>query len=392
MSKVIIARLFNNVKRNVEIAETLITATQRPGRDSLMRLEQAHQVQASLNSLINGSLLSYHDVMWEHEGGDPTLATKLLPSAMRTAYTAAYHAWCRENGLYDDFRETPADHAAKLAIEEASGLNHEGLEHEPYEVLIEAAMAVYSRGHHVANYKDGEFKWMLSMDLDRDGEKVTVRTIVPISEWALMQAEESHNAKRAEFMRLFSEAVKDDWHHMPIDLAEAIMKVWLDEIVIDNDSHTSRRQRIVERVADRVFDEVQLGIMSNDPKRTLKAFKHWELLLASPKLAKCMTDYKASREYKLEYMAEMAEKLQAAIAEKEEKLRLDALESKIAALLDSLTGSPSEPEPAKEAQEPVKVTELPAGPGPDQPMSMEQLAWKSRLDEIKRRNGKVITH
>lgn len=388
MSKSIIARLFDIVKRNVQVAENVITTVSRPGRDLLMRLEQANQVQASLHSLINADLLGYQDVMWEHEGGDPLLATKLLPSAMRTAYTAAYHSWCRENGLYTDYRETPAEHQRQVEVEEASGLNHDEFEHVPYEVCLDSAMAVYSRGHHIANYTTGEFRWMLSMDLERDGEKQTVRTLVPISEWALMQAEESKSAQRAEYLRLFSEAVKDDWKHMAIDEAAAVLAVWLDEISEDRDGHHSRRQRIVERCADRVYDETQLGIMSNDHKRTLKAFKSWELLLASPKLAKNMADYKASREYKLEHMAEIAEKLQAAINEKEEKLRLDAMEAKLSAMLSQLMGEAPKAEEAKaeeaKADEP-KVTVL-------APVDQTQAAWQSRLDEIKRRNGQVITH
>lgn len=383
MSKNIISRLFVRVNANIGTADALISSSQRPGRDLLTKLEQAHQVQASLYSLIDSDLLHTDDVMWEHEGGDPLLSTKLLPSAERTTYLSAYHSWCREQGLYTDLHETPAEYQRQVDIEQASGLHRDEWEHVPYDVCLDAAMAVYARLHHLGNYQ--EFKWIHSMDIERDGEKQTIRTCVPISEWAIMQAEESTSPKRAEFLRLFSEAVKDDWKHLSLDDSEAIIKPWLDELVEDRDGNSSRRQRIVGRCADRMFDEVQLGIMSNDHKRTIKAFKYWELLLASPKLARIMSEYKASREYKLDHLTKMTEQLEAKLKEKEETERLDQLQAQLEGKLKALMGEPNKAESeSEETPEPeVKVTELPyIAPGANP-------AWRDRLDEIKRRNGRV---
>lgn len=384
MSKNIIVRLFNAVKRHVEVASQLIESVPRPGRDLLVKMEQAHQVEASFVSLINAEPLTADDVAWEHEGGDPTLSPKLLVSAMLTAYTAAYHNWCREAGLYTDFRETPAEHQRDVDVKEAAGLTTSEWEHVPYSVCLDSAMAVYARAYHLANFTTGEFRYLHGFDVEEAGEKHTVRVLMPISEWAVRQAEESKDAMRAERLRLFSEEVKDDWHHMAIDEAAQLLSVWLDEVTEDRDGHHTRRQRIVERVADRVFDDMTLGIMSSDHKRTLKAFKLWELLLASPKLHRTMQDYKGSREYKLEHMQQIADKLQAAIAEKEEKARLDAMEAKLTALLTSLTVVEETEEPKVEepkVEEP-KVTQLP-------PVSVSdyQLAMRQRYDEIKRRNG-----
>ena len=221
MSKSIIARIVTSSNQNVETANKMLAGLSYPGRAALHTLFETEQARATLDTLISADMLTYEDVKFEFEGGSAFDTSKLIVSCMRTAYLSAYHSWCREQGLYTDLHQTPAEQAAQDDIEQASGLHKEEFEHITFEEAIASSQAVYSYGHHIASYKEREFSWLLSMDITEDGETRTVRQLVPIVEWARSEAERSESPKRAEFMRIFAQFIEEEgvWHHMPIDLS-----------------------------------------------------------------------------------------------------------------------------------------------------------------------------
>jgi hypothetical protein len=381
MRKSIIAQAIESVNHGVESLDKFINAAREKrqfvSRDTHKELTDLIKCQGVLDELIDAKFHSWSDVVWELDDGDSHITSKLVLSAMRTAYTALYHSWCREAGLYDDAHQTPAEQVQQEEVEEASGLYHDNFDVLSYEDALRFAEAVYAYATHIANYKDGKYRWLLSMDVTENGEQVTKNFLLPFKQWAIQQATESKSKKRSEFMKLASEGVGEDWKHTHIDEAKSTVRVWLNEPVDDGTYHC-RAARIIERVADRRYEAFIEAFLARNPYRVMTQAASWELILASPQAKQDVELFKATREYKLLRLERLAQELEYKQALEAEMKRLDTIEQRLMDRLAKLEGKSEEPaqveEPEQEPEEEVKVTVLP---------SMDSLSWRDRLEMIK---------
>jgi hypothetical protein len=380
MRKSIISQAIDSVNNGIESLDKFINAArakrQHVPRDMRRELTDLIKCQGVMDEFIEAPFHSWSDVQLELDGGDAVITSKLAVSMMRTAYTALYHSWCRENGLYNNAKETPAEQARQQEIEEASGLHHDNFDSLSYESALKFGIALYEYLTHIANYKDGTFRWLVSMDVTENGQEVTKNLIVPFPDWAAQQSLESKSKKRREFMKLCGQGVLEDWGYTNIDDAKKTVRIWLNEPVDDGTYHC-RAARIIERVADRRYEEFIEAFMACDPYKVMKEASLRELILASPQAKQDVEMFKQSREYKLLHLERLAQQLEQKEAEQAEMKRLDTIEQRLMDRLAKLEGKAEEPaqveEPEQEPEE-VKVTVLP---------SMESLSWRDRLEMIK---------
>ena len=374
MRKNIIALAVSKINASVIKAEELMANS--CGREASKLASQKHfeawSIQQALDNLIGAKPLSIGKFMWELEGGDALCTSKLIASAMWTAYSSVFNRWAQDNGVFSDNGMTPVELMELLQSHKATGLdimNSSAGDGEDTELTLEErlefAKAVFVYGLHIAHYKGNEFRWLLSMDVeDERGETRTRKTLQMLEQWAVERRQETTSKRMAEAYRQFIEdEICDEFAEtLPhIDQAMATVKLWL-RMPCDDGTYTSRHERIVSRVADRLYDNLMDSILGGDLREVTKAAKPWELILTSPKFHQDLGSFTTSREYKLLVLDRKVKELEALEAKKAEDARLDAMEAAINARLAQLMGTapaPTEPPAAEPAAPEPKVTVLP---------------------------------
>ncbi len=379
MRKNIITLALSKVNASVEQAERLMDNS--CGREASKLASQKHfeawSVSQALDSLIEAKPISVSKFMWELEGGDALCTSKLIASAMWTAYSSVFSRWAQDNGVFSDAGMLPVELMELLQSHKATGLdlmNASAGDGEDTQLTLaerlEFAKAVFVYGLHIAHFKGNEFRWLLSMDIeDERGETRTRKTLQMLGHWAEERRQETTSKRMAEAYRMFlEEDICDEFAEtLPhIDQAMATVKMWL-RMPCDDGTYTSRHDRIVSRVADRLYDNLMDSLLGGELRDVTKAAKPWELILVSPKFHQNLGSFTTSREYKLLVLDRKVKELEVLEAKKAEDARLDAMEAAINARLAQLMGTapaPTEAPAAPAAPEP-KVTVLPyVGPKP----------------------------
>lgn len=380
MRKNIITVALSKVNSSVVKAEELMANA--AGREASKLASQKHfetwTVQQTLDDLIEAKPISVGKFMWELEGGDALCTSKLIASAMWTAYSSVFSRWASDNGVFSDSGMLPVELMELLQSHKACGLdvmNASAGDGEDTELTLEErlefAKAVFVYGLHIAHFKGNEFRWLLSMDVeDERGETRTRKTLQMLGQWAEERRQETTSKRMAEAYRMFleEEGICDEFAEtLPhIDQAMSTVKLWL-RMPCDDGTYISRHDRIVSRVADRLYDNLMDSVIGGDLKDVTKSAKPWELILVSPKFHQDLGSFTSSREYKLLVLDRKVKQLEELELKKAEDARLDAMEAAINARLAQLMGTapaPTEAPAAPAAPEP-KVTMLPyVGPKP----------------------------
>lgn len=367
MRKNIIAVALN--KTNSAVAKSGELLSNAAGREASKLASQKHlevwTVHQSLDNLIEAKPISVGKFMWELEGGDALCTSKLIASAMWTAYSSVFSRWASDNGIFSDSGMLPVELMELLESNKACGLdmmNASAGDGEDTQLTLaerlEFAKAVFVYGLHIAHYKGNEFRWLLSMDVeDERGETRTRKTLQMLGHWAEERRQETTSKRMAEAYRMFlEEDICDEFAEtLPhIDQASATVKMWL-RMPCDDGTYTSRHDRIVSRVADRLYDNLMDSILGGELRDVSKAAKPWELILSSPKFHQDLGSFTSSREYKLLVLDRKVKQLEELELKKAEDARLDAMEARINERLAQLMGTAPAP------------TEAPAAPAPAAP-------------------------
>ena len=372
MRKNIIAFALNKINAKVIKAEKLLelASGKEVIKNASQNLYEALCLRQVMDDILEAKPLSIGRFMWELEGGDALCTSKLIASAMWTAYSSVFSRWCEDNEIFGDKGMPPVELMELLQSHKATGLdimNDSAGDGEDttltLEERLEFAKAVFIYGMHIAHYKGNEFRWLISMDIeDERGETRTRKTLQMLREWAEERRQEAVSKRTAEAYRMFIEdGICDEFAEtLPhIDQAAATVKLWLHS-PCDDGTYTSRHERIVSRVSDRLYDNLMDSVLGGDLRDVAKAAKPWELILASPKFHQDFGSFTTSREYKLLVLDRKVKQLEELEAKKAEDARLDAMEAAINARLAQLMGTAPAPTEAP-TEEP---TEVPAAPEP----------------------------
>ena len=377
MRKNIISQSLSKVNDRIEKAESRLDYA--VGRvaiaDARERLTPMLSIKDVLMSLIEATPRFVGEFKWECEGGLALDTSKLLPSAMWTAYASLTHGYFVENDLYDRDNGKPLfDFTSFLGSREEYGVDEFVAEDNmTFIERLRAAQAVFIRTGHVAHFKDGEFRWLLSMDVNVDdpkggpAEKQTIHICMPYLHWCIQRQQECEpNSKQFHrYAKLIADLQKEDFFlkDLPdVDAAGKLMRAWL-HTPCDDGTYESRHERIVTRVAERRYGDLIDSIEGLDFKETLKAAKPWELVLSAPNFGVDHRNFIASDEWqatlriqrlqKLEKMADKADELDA------QKARNESLDKAEYALLVRL-GMPIPEHLAYLAVAPVAQPQSPA--------------------------------
>jgi hypothetical protein len=153
-------------------------------RDRLaLRLEEV------LDTLLNSPTLSASDVKWSFDGGDPVVTSKLIPSALWTAYSALASSLWREGEYWGkNSRLSLTERAILAELEEISGSPYlDDPDHSP-EFYEERALAFYSWAMKFASTRDelgrAEFKWLFNLRTETGDANI----LVSFHEWCAARA------------------------------------------------------------------------------------------------------------------------------------------------------------------------------------------------------------
>ena len=370
MANNIIATVLANV--NNRVAKATERMDNAVGMHAAKAASQAHfeavSVKDQLMDFIEATPISVGKFHWECEGGDALCTSKLIPSAMWTAYASVFSKWCSDNGVFSDHHMTPAEWLELLNGQVATGvdiMNQSAGDGETDELSLEERIvfsrAVFVYGLHIAHYKGGDFKWLLSMTDEDAG--TTTHILKPIRDWAIDRAGETTSKRMSQLYRDFADSDEvATWEDglQPVDLSIKTFKVWL-HTPCDDGTYASRHERIVTRVADNKFDDFIAALAGGDLKDITKYGKPWELIMASPKCHQTLGAFRASREYRIDVMEAKVKAIEAAEQRKALDKALDEREAALNARMIALglmeaPASALAEEPKVEASQPVAPT------------------------------------
>jgi hypothetical protein len=352
--KNVISQMISATKAHVKTAEQ---STSWYGPSTF----DAEQMVEMANAIVEGEAMSVTDFEWEFQGGDALPTSKLVSSLLWSSYQCLTRAILAENGYWDV--KSHADKAAEQAIREALGFpdpDDDGFGPAlDVNTALAYAKAAFIYANHIARFKGGDYRWLLSMDIKEAGETRTVSQVVPFTEWANRQAtskEVGETWQNAHAYARESKEAKRFLEQLPgIDEAKLLVQEYLG---LENPDGIPRGLALIERAADRRFKGLVEALIKGDLKRATSQAAVWELILMSPLRAQMVASYKASREYRLSQMEKDIAEAERLEAKAEEEARLDALEAELKARLARLKkaeGMPAQANPALVIQDKQQV-------------------------------------
>jgi hypothetical protein len=333
MRKSIINQVLSNLNSNSARAERELAELRASGvRVTAADREEAHL--SSKNLTIVTSLLETIEfvkpeaVLWSFEnGGDALISSKLVMSAVYTAYTALFWSWVRERGLNAKLVDPKVESPEVCYVPEDG--SEEDISVVTFDEACAHAQAVYEYGKHLTRIKDSNdrypYAWLIAMETETRGVKSVVNILKPFPEWCRDQY--INNQRHSEWFKLCgleaangSDISEPFWGTMSNEVAFSVMKTWLHEPCND-EVHESRHERIVAKTADRKFFDLCEACLS--PRMTsYEVNKHlqkhlslFELLKASPEFEKETLIYRSSLDYKVRRAERAAQQLEEELEE-----------------------------------------------------------------------------
>jgi hypothetical protein len=295
MRKSIIASLLDAVNSKSE-RELTLDAKDRYAvtADEAVWLRQVRGIRNEFELVVGMTFMSAADVQWEFEGGSAEVSSRLLGSALNTAYTALFWSAIRRDGVVierdGDKNIVPLFDASEYDNDDAPYAGGEQFEALDYDDALMFASAVLSNAEHISRFDGGKYKWLLRN-----------RLVLPFSEWARDRAART-SPEMAPHYREYADTIKVP--RMSVEESSQVLRQWLDEPLPQLTE--TRRERIVHRVGNsrwgRMIERVrEIGLPGERglkaPGEIISILKVPELILAAPDFHIAVQEWKGSQEY-----------------------------------------------------------------------------------------------